>query len=115
MKSKKKMSELDSLCNFILKSTDVFDFQIRFNYLLSILLSKFQNEIAKPNHLPFNSYILVDELNNDLNKVVKKINKSQLSFTDGSIVAKDIFILILKEEYPEYYKNYIYQLEYIKN
>lgn len=83
--------------------------------MLSTLLSKFQNEISKPNHLPFNSHILVHTLNNDLNKVVKKINKSELSFTDGSIIAKDIFILILREEFPEYYKNYIYQFEYIKN
>jgi hypothetical protein len=115
MKSKKKMSELDSICNFILKSTDLYDFQIRFNYLLSILVSKFQNEISNPKYLHFNSYILIQSLNNDLNKIINKINKSNLPYSEGNIIAKDIFILIIREEYPEHYKNYFYQLEYRNN
>ena len=114
MKLKNQMSELDSLYNHILKSHDLYDFQVRFNYMLSIIMFKFETEINKPNHLLFNSHIFIKKMNNELNSIITKLNKSQF-LEDTGVIAKDIFILIIKEDFPEYYKNYIYQLEYIKN
>lgn len=108
------MSELDSLYNHILKSHDLYDFQVRFNYLLSIIMFKFETEINKPKHLLFNSHIFIQKMNNDLNDIISKLNESPF-LKDRGMIAKDVFILIIKEDYPEYYKNYIYQLEHIKN
>jgi hypothetical protein len=108
------MSELDNLCDFVLQSNSIYDFNIRFNFLLSIAVSSFEDEISKKKHLPFNSHIFIDKLNNKLNSIIKKINKSRLPYSDGELMT-DILILILKEDFPEHYKNYLYQFEYRNN
>ena len=77
-------------------------------------VASFENELSKKNHLPFNSHIFIDKLNKNINSIIKKINKSNVVFDDGEIMS-DIFILILKEDFPEHYKNYIYQFEYRNN
>ena len=114
MKTKKIMSELDNLCDFVLQSKSIYDFNIRFNFLISIVVSSFENEIFKKNHLPFNSHIFIETLNNKLNSIIIKINRSQIPYTDGDLIT-DIFIIILKEDFPEYYKNYLYQFDYRNN
>ena len=114
MKTKKIMIELDNLCEFVLQSGSVYDFHIRFNFLLSMAVNSFEDEILKRNHLPFNSYIFIEELNNKINLIIRKINRSKIFYNDGEFMS-DIFILILKQDFPEYYKNYLYQLEYRNN
>ena len=114
MKTKKIMTELDNLCEFVLNSTSIYDFHIRFNFLLSMAVNSFEDEISKRNHLPFNSHIFIDILNDKINSIISKINRSNIISKDEKIMS-DIFLLILKENFPEYYKNYIYQFEYRNN
>jgi hypothetical protein len=114
MKTKKIMTELDNLCEFVLKSGSIYDFHIRFNFLLSMAVNSFEDEISKRNHLPFNSYIFIETLNNKINSIIEKINRSKIFYNDGELMS-DIFMIILKEDFPEYYKNYLYQVEYINN
>ncbi len=114
MKTIKIMSELDNLCEFVLQSGSVYDFHIRFNFLLSIAVNSFEDEITKKNHLPFNSHIFIEKLNEKINSIIAKINTSNIFYNDGELMT-DIFILILKEDFPEYYKNYLYQFEYRNN
>ena len=114
MKTKKIMTELDNLCEFVLQSGSVYDFHIRFNFLLSMAVNSFEDEISKRNHLPFNSHIFIETLNNKINSIIRKINRSKIFYNDGELMS-DIFILILKEDFPEYYKNYLYQVEYKNN
>ncbi len=108
------MSKLDSICDFILKANNLYDFQIRFGYLISIVVQDFQREILKPNHLLFTSHIFIEKMNNEVNRIIARINNTKLEFCDG-IIANNIFILIIREDFPEYYKNYIYQFDTIKN
>jgi hypothetical protein len=77
-------------------------------------VNSFEDEISKRNHLPFNSHIFIEKLNNKINSIISKINRNSIYSKDGEIMS-DIFILILKENFPEYYKNYIYQFEYRNN
>ena len=114
LKTKKIMSELDNLCDFVLQSVSVYDFHIRFNFLLSMAVNSFEDEITKKNHLPFNSHIFIENLNDKINSIIIKINRSNIFTNDGELMS-DIFILILKENFPEYYNNYIYQFEYRNN
>ena len=114
MNTKKIMSELDNLCEFVLQSNDLQDFHIRFNFLLNLAVSSFEDEIEKPNHLPFNSHEFIIELNEKVNAVCEKINRTELFYEQGEII-KDILILILKEDFPEYFKNYLYQVKYRYN
>jgi hypothetical protein len=74
----------------------------------------FEDEISKRNHLPFNSHIFIQTLNNKINSIIQKINRSKIFYNDGELMS-DIFILILKEDFPEHYKNYLYQVEYKNN
>jgi hypothetical protein len=74
----------------------------------------FEDEISKINHLPFNSHIFIETLNNKINSIITKINRSKIFYNDGELMS-DIFIIILKEDFPEYYKNYLYQVEYRNN
>jgi hypothetical protein len=74
----------------------------------------FEDEISKRNYLPFNSYIFIETLNNKINSIIQKINRSKIFYNDGELMS-DIFILILKEDFPEHYKNYLYQVEYRNN
>jgi hypothetical protein len=108
------MTELDNLCEFVLQSGSVYDFHIRFNFLLSMAVNCFEDEISKINHLPFNSHIFIETLNNKINSIITKINRSKIFYNDGELMS-DIFIIILKEDFPEYYKNYLYQVEYRNN
>ena len=94
MKTKKIMTELDNLCQFVLQSGSVYDFHIRFNFLLSMAVNSFEDEISKRNHLPFNSHIFIQNLNNKINSIIKKINRSKIFYNDGELMS-DIFILIL--------------------
>lgn len=114
MKTKKIITELDKLCEFVLKSTSEYDFQTRFNFLLNSAVDFFENEISKTNHLPFNSYIFIDTLNDKINSIITKINRSNIIAEDEEIIS-EIFILILREDFPEYYKNYLYQIEFRNN
>jgi hypothetical protein len=114
VKTKRIMSELDNLCDFVLQSSSIYDFNVRFNFLLSMAVNSFEDEISKKNHLPFNSHIFIETLNNKINSIIGKINKSNIFFEDGELMS-DIFILILKEDFPEQYKNYLYQFEYRNN
>jgi hypothetical protein len=81
---------------------------------LSIAVNSFEDEITKKNHLPFNSHIFIEKLNEKINSIIAKINTSNIFYNDGELMT-DIFILILKEDFPEYYKNYLYQFEYRNN
>ena len=114
LKTKKIMSELDNLCDFVLQSSSVYDFHIRFNFLLSMAVNSFEDEITKKNNIPFNSHIFIENLNDKINSIIIKINRSNIFTNDGELMS-DIFILILKEDFPEYYNNYIYQFEYRNN
>ena len=114
MNTKKIMSELDNLCEFVLQSNNLQDFHIRFNFLLNLAVSSFEDEIEKSTHLPFNSHEFIIELNDKVNAVCKKINRNELFYEQGEII-KDIFILILKEDFPEYFKNYLYQIKFRNN
>ena len=114
MKKEKIMCELDNLCDFVLQSGSIHDFHIRFNFLLSIAVNSFEDEINKKNHLPFNSHIFIEKLNDKINSIIAKINMSNIFYNDGELMS-DIFILILKEDFPEYYTNYLYQVEYRNN
>ena len=107
------MSELDNLCDFVLQSNNVYDCHIRFNYLLSMAVNSFELQISTRNYLPFNSHILIEKLNSKLNSIIKKINKSKI-FQNEKLIS-DIFILIIKEDFPEHYNNYLYQLQYRNN
>ena len=82
--------------------------------MLSIAVNSFEDEITKKNHLPFNSHIFIEKLNEKINSIIAKINTSNIFYNDGELMT-DIFILILKEDFPEYYKNYLYQFEYRNN
>ena len=97
-----------------MKSISTYDFDVRFKFLLSMAVKSFEDEKLKKNHLPFNSHFFIETINNKINSIVKKINKSNILFNDVIIIS-DIFILILKEDFPEYYKNYLYQFEYRNN
>jgi hypothetical protein len=108
------MSELDNLCEFVLKCNNFHDFHIRFNFLINLAVSFFENEIEKQNHLPFNSHEFIVELNKKVNAVCEKINRNKLFYEQGEIV-KDVFILIIKEDFPEYFKNYLYQIKFRNN
>jgi hypothetical protein len=79
-----------------------------------LAVSSFEDEIEKPNHLPFNSHEFIIELNEKVNAVCEKINRTELFYEQGEII-KDILILILKEDFPEYFKNYLYQVKYRYN
>ncbi len=114
MKIKIRMSELDDICDFILKSNNEDDFDFRFNHLVNVAVILFESEIENKNHLPFNSHYFINKLNNKLNSIVERINESETIYSDGYFI-NDIFIIILKEDYPEYFKNYLYQLEYRNN
>jgi hypothetical protein len=113
MRLKNIMSELDNLSDFVLNSLDENDFEIRFNFLLSILVNTFEDEIQRTK-LPFFSYIVIDELNEKLNTIVDKINYSDFMFANG-ILTQDIFLLILEDEYPQFYHNYQYQMYFRNN
>jgi len=112
--TKKIMSELDNLCEFVLQSDSLQDFHIRFNFLLNLAVTSFEEEIEKRNHLPFNSHYYIIELNSKINRICKTINKTKLFFEQGEII-KDVFILILQEDFPEYFKNYLYQIKFRNN
>jgi hypothetical protein len=113
MKVKKILSKLDNVCDFVLKSNSYSDFEVRFNYLLTILIDYFEDEMYKIK-LPFFSYVVIEKLNNKLNSIITRINKTKFNYSDG-ILSNDIFLMILKEEYPQYYYNYNYQTFYIQN
>lgn len=108
------MSELDFICDFILKANDEDDFNFRFNHLINIVVILFESEIQSENHLPFNSHFFIEELNTKLNSIIEKINDSPCYFLGGYVV-DDILLSILKEDFPEYYKNYVYQSQYRNN
>lgn len=114
MKTKKIMSELDNLCGFVLKSNSIDDFNVRFEFLLSMALLSFKSEIEENNTLPFNSYIFIFNLNKKLNAIIKKIRDNMNKYID-EFFQDDIFLFILMDEYPEYYKNYMYQMSYRRN
>jgi hypothetical protein len=109
----KIMSELDNLIDFILQSLDYDDFERRFNLLLSIIVNTFEDEITRTK-LPFFSYIIIDKLNDKLNTIVNKINYSDFLYADG-VLAQNIFLLIIEDEYPQFYNNYLYQKHYRHN
>lgn len=108
------MSELDNLCGFVLKSNSIDDFNVRFEFLLSMALLSFKSEIEENNALPFNSYIFIFNLNKKLNAITKKIRDNMNEYVD-EFFQDDIFLAILIDEHPEYYKNYIYQMSYRNN
>lgn len=114
MKVKKIITELDNLCEFVLMSNSHNDFGIRFNFLLSMVVTNFEEEMYKSKKLPFLSYIYIDLLNNKLNAIIDKINDADIPFNEG-ILAQDIFLLILQEDFPQYYHNYQYQMYFINN
>ena len=68
------MSELDKLYEFVMESSTIDDFHIRFNFFLSMCVASFETELSKKNHLPFNSHIFIDKLNKNINSIIKKIN-----------------------------------------
>jgi len=107
------MFELDNLCEFVLNSHDMYDFGIRFNFMLSMSVNYFEDYISKNNHLPVLSHEFIDDLNNKVNAVIRRIN-DELEFDDGEL-SENIFLLILQEDFPEYFKNYCYQTNFIKN
>jgi|688.fasta_scaffold2321241_2 hypothetical protein len=107
------MFELENLCEFVLQSNDMYDFNIRFNFLLSMSVNYFEDYIEKNNHLPFISHIFIDDLNEKINNVISRINR-EIIFEDGEL-SQNIFLLIIQEDFPEYFKNYCYQTNYINN
>ena len=107
------MSELDYLCDLILKTRNQADFNFRLNHLINMAVILFETETERTSHLPFNSHHFIDELNEKMNSVIQRINESELNI-EGYLI-EDIFILILQEDFPEYYKNYIYQFHFRNN
>ena len=105
------MSELDYLCDLILKTRNQADFNFRLNHLINMAVILFETETERTSHLPFNSHHFIDELNEKMNSVIQRINESELNMLEGYLI-EDIFILILQEDFPEYYKNYIYQFHF---
>lgn len=108
------MSELDSICDFVLDSKDEADFNFRFNHLINVAVILFETEIGSENHLPFNSHLFITKLNEKINLIIDRLNDSQLLFIDGYIVP-DIILFFLMDEYPEYYHNLMYQTHYRSN
>jgi hypothetical protein len=107
------MFEFENLCEFVLQSQNMYDFNIRFNFMLSMSINYFEDYISKKNNLPILSHNFIIDLNNQLNSVIEKIN-NQIEFEDGQI-SQNIFLILLKEEYPEYFEIYCYQTNYIQN
>lgn len=107
------MFELENLCEFVLQSSNMYDFHIRFNFLLSMSINYFEDYISKHTNLPVISHNFIDDLNNRLNSVIRRIN-DEIEFDEGEI-SENIFLLILQEDFPEYFKNYCYQTNYINN
>jgi hypothetical protein len=107
------MFEIDSLCNYVTYSHDMYDFSIRFNYLLIKIEAYFEQSILDKNHLPFFSNNLIDNLNNKINRVISIINH-KVDFGEVEL-PENIFLLIIADDFPEYFKNYCYQTKYINN
>ena len=115
MKTKSAMSELDYLCDLILKTRNEADFNFRLNHLINMAIILFETETERTSHLPFNSHHFIDELNEKMNSVIQRINESEFLEMSENYIMQDIFILILQEDFPEYYKNYIYQFHFRNN
>lgn len=108
------MSELDYLCDLILKTRNEQDFYFQLNRLINTAVILFETEIERTSHLPFNSHHFIENLNDKLNSIIQRINENGLKVSEGYLM-QDIFILILQEDFPEYYKNYIYQFHFRNN
>ena len=114
MQVKKIMSDLDYLCDFVLKSNSYNDFGTRFNFMLSMVVNTFQEEIDRRKQLPFFSFVLINEMNDKLNSLVARINENENPFSEG-VLMDNIFLLILQEDFPQYYEIYLYHAHYINN
>lgn len=108
------MYDLENLADFVLEAKNEGDFHIRLNFMFSIVVNAFVEEMYKTKKLPFLSHIFIDELNTKLNNMIDKINESESPFADGYLM-QDIFLFILKDDFPQYYFNYVYQTVYILN
>ena len=75
MKTKSTMSELDYLCDLILKTRNEEDFYFRLNHLINMAVILFETETERKNHLPFNSHHFIDELNEKMNSIIQRINQ----------------------------------------
>jgi hypothetical protein len=69
------MSELDYLCDLILKTRNEEDFYFRLNHLINMAVILFETETERKNHLPFNSHHFIDELNEKMNSIIQRINQ----------------------------------------
>lgn len=114
MKTKSTMSELDYLCDLILKTRNEEDFYFRLNHLINMAVILFETETERTSHLPFNSHHFIDKLNNKMNSIIQRINQDGFKVSEGYLM-EDIFLLIIQEDFPEYYKNYIYQFHFRNN
>lgn len=108
------MNELDNLCDFVLKSSNFYDFGIRFNFLLNMAVSSFENKLKEKKTLPIFTHKIIDELNNKVNELIDKINERENVLGDG-IISQNIFLLIIQENFPQHYENYQYQNFLINN
>ncbi len=110
------MNDLDKICDFVLESKNYETFLIRLNFLLDNAVHSFKNQV-KINKLPFFTYKIISEINDKVNWVVNKINETNLEFiplTEKYIV-DNIFLIIIMDEFPIHYENFLYQTTYIKN
>jgi hypothetical protein len=95
-------NDLQDLCKFVSNSSSDGDYVIRFNFLLSVFISEFEIDIAKNDFLPFFTYELVNEYNSTFNSIVNKLNAK--NSYESVLLKKDIFLLILEQDFTEHYK-----------
>jgi len=102
---KKTKNDLHELSCFVLNSSNDSDYVTRFNFLLSVFLIEFESEINKPNFLPFFSHELINEYNFTFNAIIRKLNNE--TSNEDLHLKNDIFILVLQQDYNEYYNMWL--------
>ena len=113
MKTETIMLKLDNMCDFVMKSNNFIEFRNRFSQLVFFALLSFRVEGVDNIDLPFKSYIVIKTLNEKLNSIIKKIKNYTTEYDEH--IQEDLFLQILMENFPDDYKNYMYQMKHINN
>lgn len=113
------MSKLDNLeshniFEFISLSKDENDFQIRFQQFIRIALVELSVRINEEAKFTFQTVKIIDDINNDMNRIIKQINETPI-IENQKDIAYNLLMEVIKIHIPKLYLDYRMYTNYIYN
>ena len=106
--------EIDNLIEFVSYAKNRKDFIVRINHICQLISLEFYLRLQDEIKFDFQLVDVIDNLDKDFRNVITQINEIQIVEFQPKI-QKDLFLEIIRQNFPEVDKDYQYHKNIINN